>query len=122
MNHRILHRVGAAMVAASTAIVLLAAPAHADPASGNATTVEMTLPGPVQPSSETGSGNSYQPPPVTLTEQGGSEQDGGGGVDRDGTNGMVDPDGTEGTITGPLIRATPAVRARPAPQSPRVDS
>lgn len=117
MNHRILHRVGAAMVAVSTAIVLLAAPAHADPASGNATTVEMTMPGPVQPSSETGSGNPYQPPPVTLTEQ-----DGGGGVDRDGTDGVVDPDGTNGTITGPLIRATPAIHAQPAPQSPRGDS
>ena len=122
MKRPILYRAGAVTGAALAAVMVLAAPAHADPASGNATTVEMTLPGPVQQSSRSGSGNAYQPPPVTLTEQGGTGQDGGGGLDRDGTNGMVDPDGTNGTITGPLMRATPAVRARPAPESPRIGS
>ena len=117
MKRHIMHRAGAVTIAALAAVVVLAAPAHADPASGNATTVEMTLPGPAQQSSHSGSGDAYQPPPVTLTGQAG-----GGGVDRDGTDGVVDPDGTNGTITGPLMRATPAVRARPAPESSRVDS
>ena len=117
MKRPILHRAGAVTCAALAAVVVLAAPAHADPASGNATTVEMTLPEPVQQSSRSGSGDAYQPPPVTLTGQ-----DGGGGLDRDGTNGMVDLDGTNGTITGPLMRVTPAVRARPAPESPRIGS
>ena len=44
------------------------------------------------------------------------------GVDRDGTTGIVDSDGTNGRITGPLVKATPVVRAEPAPISPHVRS
>lgn len=115
MKRRISQRVCPAIVTILAAGLVFGAPAQADPASGTSTTVEMPMPGASQ---STDSGDSkYQSPPVSMTVQ-----DGSGGVDRDGTNGLIDPDGTNGRITGPLIRATPAVRADPAPLSPRVSS
>ena len=63
------------------------------------------------------SGSTYQPPSVRMTAQ-----DGTGGIDRDGTNGVIDPDGTNGRITGPLLRAAPDILAAPAPMSPHVRS
>ncbi len=115
MKRTVNQRVCATIVTTIAAALLFGAPAHADPLSGASTTVEMPLPS-VGPTA--GSGDSrYQPPPVSMTAQGGS-----GGIDRDGTNGVIDPDGTNGRITGPLIRATPAIRAAPAPLSPRLNS
>ena len=105
----------ASLVIAATfaAGVAFGAPAHADPMSGTSTTVEMPMPGAGQsPGSD---GSAYQPP-AAVTDV----QDGTGGVDRDGTNGAIDPDGTNGRITGPLMRATPEIRATPAPMSPHV--
>lgn len=67
--------------------------------------------------SSDGGGSAYQPPSVNTAVQGGT-----GGVDRDGTSGAIDTDGTDGRITGPMIRATPSIRANPAPMSPHVRS
>lgn len=115
MKHRILHLVSTAAVASFAVGMAFVAPAYADPMSGTSTTVEMPMPG--QGQSAAGGDSAYQPPPVSV-----AVQDDTGGVDRDGTNGFVDPDGTDGTITGPLMKATPAVRATPAPVSPHVRS
>ena len=73
------------------------------------------MPSPGQ--SAAGGDSAYQPPQVSV-----AVQDGSGGVDRDGTTGTVDSDGTNGRITGPLVTATPVVRAEPAPISPHVRS
>ncbi len=116
MTHHIAKQAGAAIAALFAAALFLGAPAYADPVSGNTTTVQMPTPG-ADSSGGTGSGSVHQSAPVILTEQGGS-----GGIDRDGTEGAIDPDGTTGTITGPLVTAIPAVRAAPAPGSPRAAS
>lgn len=116
MTHRIAKRACAALVAGFATALVLGAPAHANPASGTDTTVQMQMPG-AGSSGGGGSDSAYQSAPVTLAEQGG-----GGGVDLDGTAGVIDPDGTTGTVTGPLLRATPAIHAAPAPGSPRVKS
>ena len=115
MKHRILHLASTAAVASFAVGMAFVAPAYANPISGTSTTVEMPLPG--QARSTAAGDSAYQPPPVTV-----AVQDGTGGVDPDGTNGIVDPDGTDGKITGPLMTATPAIRAAPAPLSPRVRS
>jgi len=73
------------------------------------------MPSPGQ--SAAGGDSAFQPPQVSV-----AVQDGSGGVDRDGTTGTVDSDGTNGRITGPLVKATPVVRAEPAPTSPHVRS
>lgn len=120
MKHPLRHTklVFAPVLAASVAAGLVfVAPANADPPSGNSTTVEMTMPGPNQFSDTSGSRDSYHPPAVTMAVQSGS-----GGVDRDGTTGVIDPYGTQGNISGPLMRAVPEIRAEPAPLSPRVRS
>lgn len=105
-----------AVVAASfSAALVFAAPAPADPPSGTSTTVEMSMPGTGQVAD--GGDTAYQSPPVSM-----AVQDGTGGVDRDGTDGSVNPDGTDGRITGPLMVATPAIRAEAAPTSPRIRS
>lgn len=115
MKKTVRQRVCATIVTTLAAALLFGAPAHADPVSGASSTVDMPLPAAGPPAS---SGDSrYQPPPVSM-----SVQDGSGGVDRDGTNGAIDPDGTNGRVTGPLIRAIPAIRAAPAPLSPRLNS
>lgn len=93
--------------------IVFGPPAHADPPSGSETMVEIPLPGPAGTAASSQAADSYQPPVVTLSEQGGDA----GGVDRDGTDGQIDPDGTNGTITGPLMRAIPLIRAEPAPKS-----
>lgn len=111
MNHRILHLVSTVVTALFAAGVVFGAPAQADPVSNTSTVVEMPMPGPGK------SDSAYKPPSVGVTVQ-----DGAGGVDRDGTNGMIDPDGTDGMITGPLMRATPGIRAEPAPISPHIRS
>lgn len=114
MKHFIPQRVCAAAAIALAAGLALGAPAYADPVSSNTTTVQMPMPG-TAPSTDGPA--SYEPP-----KSGMSVQDGAGGIDRDGTNGMIDPDGTTGRITGPSITATPGVRAEAAPLSPRVRS
>lgn len=114
MNHSIRQRVCTAIVIAFSAGIVFGAPAYADPASGTTTTVEMPMPGTGQSAD---GGASYQPPTVSMSVQGGA-----GGVDPDGTSGLIDPDGTNGRITGPLMRATPDVRAAPAPPSRRTRS
>ncbi|MCW1957688.1 MAG: hypothetical protein KIH64_003900 [Mycobacterium sp.] len=115
MKH-LFRRIASAVVAAPlTLAVVFGAPAHADPASGPSTTVEMPMPGAGELSD--GSDSADQPPSATLAVQAGA-----GGVDRDGTSGMIDPDGTNGPITGPLLRATPGIRSEPAPPSPHIRS
>lgn len=97
--------------------VAVGAPASADPISGTSTTVDMPMSGAEMPSAGGASGSggsSYQSPSVSMAVQDGA------GVDRDGTNGVIDPDGTNGRVSGPLLRATPEIRAEPAPTSPRV--
>lgn len=115
MKHRALHRAATIIAATFAAAIVFGAPAHADPLSGPSTTVEMPMPGAGQPAS--GGGASYQAPSVTV-----AVQDGSGGVDRDGTTGVIDPDGVDGSITGPIMRAAPGYRADAAPSSPHVGS
>ena len=102
MKRRVSH-LATIIAAPFAAAILFGAPAHADPLSGTTTTVEMPTSGANQS--------------IVV-----SVQDGAGGIDRDGTNGVVDPDGTNGRITGPLMRATPGVRADAAPASPHARS
>lgn len=113
MRNRSIHRILTVIVAVFAAGIALGAPAYADPISGNTTTVEMPTPGAGQ-SFEGGS--PYQSPPVTVAVQA------GGGVDRDGTDGTINVNGTQGGISGPLLRAVPPIRAKPAPLSPRIRS
>ena len=115
MKHPLRQLVSTIVAASFAAGLVFGAPAFADPASGTSTTVEMPMPSPGQ--SGAGGGSAYQPPQVSV-----AVQDGSGGVDRDGTTGTVDSDGTNGRITGPLVTATPVVRAEPAPISPHVRS
>ncbi len=114
-RRRFAYRATAVVVAAFASTFLFGAPASADPPSGNETTIVMPMPGVSQSSGS--SGSTYQPPPVGI-----SVQDGTGGVDRDGTSGVIDPDGINGRVSGPLMRATPGVRATPAPLSPHLRS
>ena len=112
MKRSILHSSATVIAALITAGLVLVAPAHADPPSGSTTTVDMPMPGPAQPAGRGSSADLYTPPSVTLTAQ-------GGGVDRDGTNGVVSPNATDGVITGPAVRAIPLIRADPTPLSPK---
>jgi len=107
MKRRVSH-LATIIAAPFAAAILFGAPAHADPLSGTTTTVEMTT-------VEMPTSGANQSIVVSV-------QDGAGGIDRDGTNGVVDPDGTNGRITGPLMRATPGVRADAAPASPHARS
>lgn len=97
--------------------IIFGAPVHADPAVGNQSMIDMPMPGPAAASglASSRSPSTYRPPMATMSEQDGD----GSGVDPDGTNGQIDPDGTSGSITGPILRATPQVKAEPARKSRR---
>ena len=112
MKRRVSH-LATIIAAPFAAAILFGAPAHADPLSGTTTTVEMTTVEMTTVEMPTSGANQS----IVV-----SVQDGAGGIDRDGTNGVVDPDGTNGRITGPLMRATPGVRADAAPASPHARS
>lgn len=114
-RRRFVCRAATVVVAVLASAILFGAPASADPTSGNAATIVMQMPDASQSSDS--SGSAYQPPSVGI-----SVQDGTGGVDRDGTSGVIDPDGINGRVSGPLLRATPGVRATPAPLSPHLGS
>lgn len=114
MNRFITQRICGITVAVFAAGIAFGVPAYADPSSGNTTTIEMPMPGPDQSAD---GGASYRPPTVSMSAQGGA-----GGVDHDGTSGSIDSDGINGRVTGPLMHATPDIRAEPAPLSPHVRS